>query len=76
MAATEESGAVPDLDREAEDRQLVEAYDARADGVARSGWEGRSGGASGRRMGMGTGTGDAAAEAPATGRGGKGGGGG
>jgi hypothetical protein len=32
--ATEDGGAVPDLDREAEDRQLVEAYDAPADGVA------------------------------------------
>ncbi|EAZ36682.1 hypothetical protein OsJ_21025 [Oryza sativa Japonica Group] len=50
--ATEDGGAVPDLDREAEDRQLVEAYDAPADGVARSGWEGRSVGARGQGSGQ------------------------
>ena len=69
--ATENGGA--DLDREAEVRQLWEAYDAPAEVVARPGWEGWSGGARGRVRGqrrrMGMETGDAAAEALATGSG-------
>lgn len=52
-AGVGQSEGVPDLDPEAEDRQLGEAYDAPADWVARSGWGGRSSGGRGRGWRMG-----------------------